>query len=718
VRSAAGAGRALTRQATNARELMKSRKRKERERLRREEEIRKRHESAERNWSLITISAQFAGELRTRRKEQHAENDGLGATVLRAAGGLMRFPLALLQHGRHRARDVTEDAEWETEEERTSRESNGDSDDELALVAFFRDDWAPCVLRRRRCIISFFGAVFAAAVVISYLYLSPDTEGPNALPITNQYRRFAPVLVDHFVRTQSPFAIKLHLVHGIIPDDPIDRRGTVDTDMLDYGQPRYAGCDTFDPTTVRAQLWQLSVCHDAFFGNGTSLHGSNETDFSDGGLMGPTARKVLERGRVEKTEEHYHDVVTCPMQGFRDWLLTENGCTSLHDHGLDCANVTATRPNCVYWAEEEGMSCEPFPVPSADFEGLMIDFLSDDKRIGKFGETTYDLYKDNVLVDFANESVAADYGYAVQSNGAQVGVTSEDDDGNAEDGNLTNVACRLFRRENDPQAPLVVLRGLVTSLALTQEITVDYRDGIALYRLWSGWLEQMRDVAPKEMQASMHATNIAWSFYFLNRTLIYETYMSVLVSLFLCLVVLSIATKNVIMAFWSVFTIMLIVMDIFMFTVLFGYSLGILEAVNYVVVIGMSIDYCVHMSEAYTEAIHHTAVPNAHRLRDREERVVAMLAEMAVSVISGAISTVGCMSFLLICPLTFFVKFGFFVCTTICLSCIYSLIFFPALLATIGPEHGTGDLNVMYRQYCRSSSHADPRARSRRRVRI
>jgi predicted RND superfamily exporter protein len=52
------------------------------------------------------------------------------------------------------------------------------------------------------------------------------------------------------------------------------------------------------------------------------------------------------------------------------------------------------------------------------------------------------------------------------------------------------------------------------------------------------------------------------------------------------------------------------------------FRLGMLEAINYVAVIGMSIDYCVHMSEAYVEA----------SATEREPRVKKMLAEMGVSV--------------------------------------------------------------------------------------
>ena len=62
-----------------------------------------------------------------------------------------------------------------------------------------------------------------------------------------------------------------------------------------------------------------------------------------------------------------------------------------------------------------------------------------------------------------------------------------------------------------------------------------------------------------------------------------------------------------------------------------------------------------------------------------------MLEEMGVSVLSGAICTLGATFFMFFAPNFFFVKFAAFIFATIILSCIYSLTFFPALLSIIGP---------------------------------
>lgn len=138
------------------------------------------------------------------------------------------------------------------------------------------------------------------------------------------------------------------------------------------------------------------------------------------------------------------------------------------------------------------------------------------------------------------------------------------------------------------------------------------------------------------------------------------------------------------MAAFAVLTIVLIVTNVMAFTVIYGWSLGVVEAINYVVVIGMSIDYAVHMSEAY----------NSSKATTREQRVTDMVEEMGVSVLSGALSTVLAILPMFFAPNEFFTKFGTFLAVTIALSCVYAMTFYPALLAVFGPLGNTGKVYV------------------------
>lgn len=62
-----------------------------------------------------------------------------------------------------------------------------------------------------------------------------------------------------------------------------------------------------------------------------------------------------------------------------------------------------------------------------------------------------------------------------------------------------------------------------------------------------------------------------------------------------------------------------------MFTVANGWKLGILEAVLFVMVVGFSVDYTLHLSDSYLES----------NKKTRGERTRDMLTTMGPSVLSG-----------------------------------------------------------------------------------
>jgi hypothetical protein len=260
-----------------------------------------------------------------------------------------------------------------------------------------------------------------------------------------------------------------------------------------------------------------------------------------------------------------------------------------------------------------------------------------------------------------------------------------------------------------------VLLAISSIATLDQDFAQNFEVGIALYEKWDTWSIQMRASAPREMVGTMQTSNGSWAFYFLNDTLISETFSGIALALGLSFLVLTFVSGNIIMSFFVVLTICLIVVDVFAFTVLRGWSLGVVEAINYVVVIGMSIvssskhlnlphryyltllraftcmqDYAVHMSEAYTTSVADT----------RAERVILMMEEMGVSVLSGALSTLLAVFLMFFAPNSFFVKFATFLFVTIALSCLYAMTFFPALLSIVGPLGTSGEIYVKLKE-CR-----------------
>jgi predicted RND superfamily exporter protein len=112
-----------------------------------------------------------------------------------------------------------------------------------------------------------------------------------------------------------------------------------------------------------------------------------------------------------------------------------------------------------------------------------------------------------------------------------------------------------------------------------------------------------------------------------------------------------------------------------------------LESLNLVLVVGLSVDYVVHLAEGYSRSLR----------KDRLGRVQDMLEEVGISVVSGAFTTLGASFFLLFAEILFFTQFGLFMFSTIGLSLLFACIFFSTVMGIMGPQDEVGSLKPLYR---------------------
>jgi len=176
-----------------------------------------------------------------------------------------------------------------------------------------------------------------------------------------------------------------------------------------------------------------------------------------------------------------------------------------------------------------------------------------------------------------------------------------------------------------------------------------------------------------------YQTNSGATFFKMNEVLVDEAITGVVISMSIAWVVLVVATGNMIVGSLAALTISAVVLCVMACIPILGYKLGTLESIIMVMVPGMSVDYIAHLAEAYCQA----------PVKSRHGRVVHMLGTTGVSVVSGAVTTLGASLFLLMCTIKFFFEFGSFLFATIALSMFWSLVFFPAVVSVIGTEGDT-----------------------------
>ena len=199
------------------------------------------------------------------------------------------------------------------------------------------------------------------------------------------------------------------------------------------------------------------------------------------------------------------------------------------------------------------------------------------------------------------------------------------------------------------------------------------------YLAWDSWALRWQKKTPESIGSWFHScggTVPGWVFMHTQEVLIANAFLGVGVSLFIAFVILTISTLNPYIAILAIINIACVVVVILGFIFVIGWQLGQIESIAATVLVGLAVDYVVHMANAYMES----------KKSDRESRVKNALTEMGGTVLGGAVTSLGASFFLLLCNFQYFAKFGVFMFLTIGLSFLFVFFFFVPVLLLIGPE--------------------------------
>ena len=155
----------------------------------------------------------------------------------------------------------------------------------------------------------------------------------------------------------------------------------------------------------------------------------------------------------------------------------------------------------------------------------------------------------------------------------------------------------------------------------------------------------------------------------------------------LAFVILIVSTQNWIISIFAVFDIIGIMLCELSIMQLLGWKFGVSECVAIVIIIGFSVDYVVHLANAYLES----------QAEDRHGRLSFSLLTMGISVVSGAVTTFAAGFFLIFPDIVFFYKMGILMMSTVGISIFWAMCFFTSIVACIGPQGDSGNLRKFFR---------------------
>eukprot|EP01047_Picozoa_sp_COSAG01_P014502 COSAG01_NODE_708_length_14125_cov_3.872745_2_plen_253_part_00 len=224
------------------------------------------------------------------------------------------------------------------------------------------------------------------------------------------------------------------------------------------------------------------------------------------------------------------------------------------------------------------------------------------------------------------------------------------------------------------------------------------------YIAWESWLSQRLGVAPPSARTAWFV-GLAYLAMETQMSLQQAIVQSGGLAVVLAFFVIFVATRSLPLSLLSTLAIATILCWTMGSVVLMGWKLGMMESTNIAILIGISVDFVIHFAHAYmhcdgdgeSPSSPRRLPPPAHAEQDaraaaaegrnegRRIRTAHSLTTMGISVVAAAMTTLLSAGVLAMCTLTFFDKFGSFLCVTMVTALLLSIGFFQALLGQIGP---------------------------------
>ena len=197
--------------------------------------------------------------------------------------------------------------------------------------------------------------------------------------------------------------------------------------------------------------------------------------------------------------------------------------------------------------------------------------------------------------------------------------------------------------------------------------------------------------APQGVKSGSQTAYVAWTWMRMQETLVENTFQGISICFCMAFLILCVSTGNLLIASTCSACVAGVVVSVLGLGIYkcMQWNLGIRETIAAVILIGLSVDYGIHLGNAYVEA------PSDRR--GRRERTRYALTTMGTSIVASAISTTISGSILWLCTLAFFSKFAFLISTTIFFSVCWSLVCIPLVLMELGPEDDDWKIRTLCR---------------------
>ncbi|XP_050405065.1 protein dispatched homolog 3-like [Patella vulgata] len=494
------------------------------------------------------------------------------------------------------------------------------------IVRFFRGPYYYFVVHK---VARWVLLVLSLGLIVFFVYMAttigPQEEQIQFLKDSNNFQKATNLNLQGFRPSSDDNVIKVYIVWGLKHQD---LSACHKTDSKCKGKTVWD--DGFDLNPKPAQMSLLQLCKRI----------EDMTDEENGDLK---IRRNSITGKLE---------VKCFLDRINDFLINEGNDTSLYSPTVDLSLPTSETKMATFMGAHPELYNMSAVSPNfyRYFETGMSYWLNN----GYSGVTSYDFREYNKLIGVVNDTFDTQL--------------------------ISNSSVWTFGTR--------LRYAAITVNTTLQAGKLGFEKGLVTVEAWEKFVNDEVAKLPPSLSGGFQCTpdrGNTWHWLKVQKSLVFSAIQGIIIGIALALPILTIATQNFILGSLATLTIMCVTVTVVGIIPLAGWKLGVLESLNLSLVVGLAVDYVVHLAEGYHISKH----------TDRRGRLRDMLENVGISVLSGACTTLGASLFMLMAEILFFMQFGIFMFCTIGFSLIYSLVFFTVMLGICGPQNQTGSITPL-----------------------
>ncbi|XP_030819657.1 protein dispatched homolog 3 [Camarhynchus parvulus] len=207
------------------------------------------------------------------------------------------------------------------------------------------------------------------------------------------------------------------------------------------------------------------------------------------------------------------------------------------------------------------------------------------------------------------------------------------------------------------------------------------------YLKWETFLQQQLQLFP-EGSALRHGFQTCehWKQIFMEIIGVQSALYGLVLSLVICVAAVAVFTTHILLLLPVLLSILGVVCLVVTIMYWCGWEMGAVEAISLSILVGSSVDYCVHLVEGYLLAGENLPLQQAEDpTACRQWRTMEAVRHVGVAIVSSATTTLIATVPLFFCIIAPFAKFGKIVALNTGVSILYTLTVSTALLSTMAP---------------------------------